>query len=171
MSSRDKAHKTCLEMIHQREYTLIEDDENHIIALKPDGNHMVVLFHDAPKFDTKGMKDAVSMMNEMGVYHALIVYQDDVTPATKATLERSVERRFELFCEQDLQINITKHRLQPTFERLPDDEATKFRNEFGTKFGTLRLDKPISRFYDYQKGDVIRIARSDGYINYRIVKG
>jgi len=39
------------------------------------------------------------------------------------------------------------------------------------KYGTLRLDRPIARFYDYKRGDVIRIKRSDGYINYRIVKG
>ena len=170
MSSQEKAHKTCLEMIQQREYSIIEDAEDHIIALKPDNTQMVILFHDAPKFDTKGMKEAVNTMNELGVYHAIIIYHDDVTPATKATLERSVERRFELFAEEDLQINITIHRLQPKFERLADEEAIKFRKDFGTKFGTLRLDKPIARFYDYQRGDVIRITRKCGYINYRIVR-
>ena len=50
-------------------------------------------------------------------------------------------------------------------------ELYDFKKNFGIKFGILRLDRPISRFYDYQKGDVIRITRNDGYINYRIVKG
>ena len=170
MSSQEIARKTCLEMIKQREYSIIEDEENHIIALKPDNTQMVILFHDAPKFDSKGMKETVNIMNEIGVYHAIVVYKDDVTPATKATLERSVEMKFELFAAEDLQFNITNHRLQPKFERLAEEEAIKFRKDFGTKFGTLRLDKPIARFYDYQKGDVIRNTRSCGYINYRIVK-
>jgi DNA-directed RNA polymerase subunit H (RpoH/RPB5) len=79
--------------------------------------------------------------------------------------------KIELFAEEDLQFNITKHRLQPKFEKLKDSEAVDFKKNFGIKFGILRLDRPIARFYNYQKGDVIRITRNDGYINYRIVKG
>jgi DNA-directed RNA polymerase subunit H (RpoH/RPB5) len=93
-----------------------------------------------------------------------------VTPATKSTLAQTDEMYLELFDLQDLQYNITKHRLQPVFERLPEQEAESFKKTHGTKFGTLRHEKPIARFYDYHKGDVIRVIRSDGYINYRIVR-
>lgn len=168
--SRERAYATCLEMIQQRGYSIIEEEETHITALKPDGQQMAVFFYDTPKFGTKGMKETISMMNEMEVLHVIIVYKEDVTPFTKTTLTLSEERRFEMFAEEDLQYNITKHRLQPTFERIEDKEAEEFKQKYGMKFGTLRLDRPIARFYDYKRGDVIRITRPDGYINYRIVK-
>lgn len=165
-----KAYQICLEMLSQRNYTIVEKEETYIIALKPNGEQMVVFFHENPKFDTKGMKETISLMTEMDIKHALIVYKEDVTSATGSTMERSIERRFELFAEEDLQYNITKHRLQPVFEKLSPEEALTFKKTHGLKFGTLRSDKPIARFYDYQKGDVIRIIRKDGYITYRIVK-
>jgi DNA-directed RNA polymerase subunit H (RpoH/RPB5) len=34
----------------------------------------------------------------------------------------------------------------------------------------MRKDDPIVKFYDYQKGDLIKIIRKNGYITYRIVK-
>jgi DNA-directed RNA polymerase subunit H (RpoH/RPB5) len=169
--SRETVHATCLEMLKQREYSIIDDEDTYITALKPDGTQMAVFFHEGQKFDTKGMKETLFLMNQMVVKHALIIYKDDVTPAVRQTLLRSVEMKFELFAKEDLKINITKHRYQPIFQRLEEKEAIVFKKEFGTKFGTLRVDKPISRFYDYQRGDVIRILRKDGYINYRIVKG
>lgn len=167
----ERAHQVCLEMLQQRGYSIIEDEDNHIIALKPDGEKMVVFFHEAPKFDTKSMKETISLMNKMEINHALVVYKNDVTTATRSILLQSEQRKFELFAEEDLQYNITKHRLQPTFERLEEKEANEFKKKFGIKFGTLRLDRPISRFYAYNRGDVIRITRPNGYINYRIVKG
>ena len=167
--SKERARQICLEMLLQRGYSII--DHENMTALKPDGNQAIVFFNESPSFDTKSMKEIFSVMSETGVNHSIVVYKDKVTPATKSTLEQSDDMKIELFAEEDLQFNITKHRLQPIFEKLSEDEATEFKKTFGMKYGTLRLDRPIARFYDYRRGDVIRIKRSDGYINYRIVKG
>jgi DNA-directed RNA polymerase subunit H (RpoH/RPB5) len=167
--SKERARQVCLEMLLQRGYSII--DAENMTCLKPDGNQAIVFFNESPSFDTKSMKEIFSVMSETGVNHSIVVYKDKVTPATKSTLEQSEDMKIELFAEEDLQFNITKHRLQPIFEKLSEDEATEFKKTFGMKYGTLRLDRPISRFYDYKRGDVIRIKRSDGYINYRIVKG
>ena len=167
--SKEKAKEICLEMLFQRGYTIIDTED--IIAVKPNGKQVIVFFNEASSFDTKSMKEIFSIMSERGVDHSIVVYRDKVTPATKSTLEQTEDMKIELFAEEDLQINITKHRLQPKFEKLEESDAYDFKKNFGIKFGILRLDRPISRFYDYQKGDVIRITRNDGYINYRIVKG
>ena len=167
--SKERVRKTCLEMLIQRGYTIV-DDEN-MTALKPDGNQVIVFFNESPSFDTKSMKEIFSVMTETCVEHSIVVYKDKVTPATKSTLEQSEDMKIELFAEEDLQFNITKHRLQPIFQKLKEEDAVEFKKNFGIKFGTLRIDRPIARFYDYARGDVIRITRSDGYISYRIVKG
>lgn len=166
--SISRTREIVLEMLEQRGYTIV--DTENIMALKPDGSQIIVFFNESPSFDTKSMKEVLSVMNEAGVVHSIVIYKDKVTPATKSTLEQCDDMKIELFAEEDMQINITKHRLQPIFEKLKDDEAIEFKKSFGLKFGTLKIDRPIARFYDYSKGDVIRITRYDGYINYRIVK-
>ena len=172
MTRQERAYVVCLELLKQRDYTIIKEDKENkkIIALKPNGNQMCVFFNSTPKFDTKSMKETIVLMNELGIKHSLVIFMDGVTPATKNTLSQTEDVYIELFHEDDLQYNITRHRLQPIFERLPSDEAEEFKTKYDTKFGTLRLEKPISRFYDYSRGDVIRIIRHDGYINYRIVR-
>jgi DNA-directed RNA polymerase I, II, and III subunit RPABC1 len=93
-----------------------------------------------------------------------------ITSSTKSTLEKMQDMYIELFLIDDLQYNITKHSLQPRFEKLEYEEGENFKKKYGVKFPVLRVNMPISRFYDYKKGDVILIHRKDGYITYRIVK-
>jgi len=172
MTSQERAFSICIEMLQQRAYEIVDiDEENmHIVALKPNGEQMVVLFNTTPKFDSKSMKEVISFMSESNIAHSLVIYQDGITPATKSVVAQLDDMRIELFAEKNLQINITKHRLQPVFERLEVEEAKEFKEKYGTKFAALRVDKPISRFYDYSKGDVIRVTRNGGYITYRVVK-
>ena len=112
-------------------------------------------------------------MNDMGIFHAIIVYKDSVTAFTRKAVNQSIEMKLELFAEEDLRYNITKHRLQPCFEKLPADEAEEFKKKFGVKFGVMRSEDPIARFYDYKKGDVIRVIRgkTNKFVTYRLVRG
>lgn len=171
--SQIRAYNICIEMLCQRNYQIIDQDleQLRIIAQKPDNTHMCVIFNVASKFDSKSLKEVISIMKELEIYHSIVIYRESITPATKNTLSQSLDMNIELFSEEDLQYNITKHRLQPQFERLSDIEAEEFKKKYGMKFGILRIDKPIARFYGYQRGDVIRIIRPCGFITYRIVKG
>ena len=166
------AFNTCIEMLEQREYEIVDSDPEQltISALKPNNAQVSVYFNNAPKFDTKSMKEVISMMEEEGIDHSIVIYKDNITAATAAVLEQTVDLKIELFAEEDLQINITKHRLQPTFNKLSTDDATLFKKEYGTKFPTLRHNQPISKFYNYEKGDVIKIKRQNNTIIYRIVR-
>jgi DNA-directed RNA polymerase subunit H (RpoH/RPB5) len=170
--SKQIAFEICIQMLEQRGYSIVHKDkeELNIQALKPNDDKMIVIFNSLPKFDSKSMKEVISIMSEYDVNHSLVIYEDDITAATKNSLSQTNEMRVELFSEEDLQYNITKHRLQPQFERLSVEKGEEFKKEYGSKFGTLRADKPISRFYDYEKGDVIKITREGGYITYRIVR-
>ena len=166
-----RAYDTCLEMLEQRNYEIIEPEDDRIIAQKPDNNQMVVFLSDAIKFNVKNIQMYITIMDELHIFHAIIVYKDSITSFTKKTIEQSLEMTFELFSITELQYNITKHVLQPKFECLPIEDAIKFKKQFGIKFSILRKDDPISRFYAYNKGDVIKITRPNDYISYRIVKG
>ena len=164
-----KAHTICLEMLQQRNYEIIKDENDKIIALKPDKNQMIVFFSDSQKFNLKNIQIYISIMDEYEIFHAIIVYKENVTSFTKKTIDQSIEMKFELFAEEDLQYNITKHRFQPIFEKLSNEEAIEFKKKFGSKFSIMKKDDAISKFYNYQKNDIIKVIRKND-INYRIVK-
>ena len=167
----ETARCICLEMLSQRKYEIIDNEDDKIIALKPDGHQMIVLLSDSQKFNVKNIQVYVTLMNELEIFHAIIIYKEGVTSFTKKVIEQMMEMKFELFAEEDLQYNITKHRLQPEFEKLSDEEASQFKKKYGLSFAIMRKEDPISKFYNYQRGDIIKITRKNGYVTYRIVKG
>lgn len=163
------ALQTCLEMFQQRGYNIIDHDDDRINAIKQDGNLICAFMADTPKFNVVRVQEYIAFMNELGTHHGVIVYKDNATPMAKKVVDNSQDIIIELFTEEELQYNITKHRLVPKHERLPAEEAIVFKKRFGTKFPVILRTDAISRFYGYNKGDIIKINRTDGII-YRIVK-
>jgi DNA-directed RNA polymerase subunit H (RpoH/RPB5) len=166
-----KALKIAVEMIQQREYTDIELQDDRVIATKSDGKRMIIFLSTIPKFNVKCMSEYISITNEIGIKHLLIIYKDGVTSSTKKAIEQLQDDIYvELFAEENLQFNITKHRLQPIFQKLNDIENKDFKMKYGLKFPIMKQDDPIACFYNYKKGDIIRIIRKNKIIDYRIVK-
>ena len=110
-------------------------------------------------------------MHKMEYKHCIIIYSGSSTPMATKLADSSVEIEIELFTEAELQYNITKHRLVPLHRKLPDEEAEQFKKTYGLKFPVILRTDPISRFYHYKRGDVIKIERKGGFISYRIVRG
>lgn len=166
-----KALRISIEMIEQRNYDIIDVQKDRVIAVKPDGKQMIVFLSSVPKFNVKCMSEYISVTNEIGIKHLLIIYKDGVTASTRKAIEQLQDDIYvELFAEENLQYNITKHRLQPVFQKLSESENKEFKLKYGLKFPIMKKEDPIACFYDYKKGDIIRIVRKTGNIDYRIVK-
>lgn len=166
-----KAYETTLIMLKRRNYEIIETEDDKIIAQKPDGNQMAVFFLNTPKFDISCMKEIISMMGELEIVHSIVVYEDGVTATTKKTIEQSLDIKIEFFSQKDLQYDITQHRLQPkSFDKLSDVDAEAFKKKYGTKLDVMRITDPITLFFDYRRGDIIKVTRKNGYVTYRIVR-
>ena len=164
----ENAKSTCMEMLQQRGYTLCNDAK--LKAEKNNGEFMVVYFHDAPKLNIKDMSKYMTMMNDEGVNHSIIVFMDSVTSMTSKSIDQSIDMKMELFSMEELQINVTKHRLQPSrFDRLSKTESLEFKKKYGYKFPIMKSSDPIARFYDYDKGDIIQVTQRNGLVNFRIV--
>jgi len=165
----ERAYNICIEMLEQRNYEIISREEQ-IIALKPDGEQIIVFFADTIKFNVQNIQIYINMMHNLEINHCIIVYNGTITPFAKKAILQSTEMTFELFSVDDLQINITKHILQPKFQLLTNNETDKMTQQYLLKFGTLKKEDPICRFYNFQKGNIIKIIRSNNCITYRIVK-
>jgi DNA-directed RNA polymerase I, II, and III subunit RPABC1 len=168
-----KAYQTCLEIFEQRGYDIIEKDEDQILSMKKNGKQICAFMANTPKFNVERIQEYLTIMKQIDVWHAIIVYKDNATPVAKKVIEDANDLIIELFHEDELQYNITKHYLVPKHE-LAYSKGTKGAKEFKEKYGDtfpiiLRTD-PVSRFYGYNKGDIIKITRKGNYVTYRFVK-
>lgn len=165
-----RAMSIASEMLEQRDYKITGIEETLLTADKPDGEGLAVfLIVNELKLRIDPVKDHMNRMSDMNIQHAIIIYNEGITPFVNNFIEQSKKMRIELFSLEDLQYNITKHRLQPQFKRLTSDETLAFKKKYGTKFPIMKRSDPIARFYDYHYGNIIRIERKNGYISYRIV--
>ena len=166
----EKTFQIILEMFEQRKYEIIEYDDERILASKEDGNLICAFLSKSnSKFNVEKIQECISTMNQMDVYHGIIVYKDSATPIAKKVIEESKEIVIEIFNEDELQYNITKHYLVPLHEikyKKDSKEAKEFKKN---KYPIISVSDPISRFYGYNIGDVIQITRKNGYVTFRIV--
>ena len=166
------AIKTVIDMVTQRGYKIIDELENTITMLKNE-DKIVIFKNTVIKFNVDKLKEYISHLHTMEKKHCIIIYIDSITPPTKKLVRNSVDMEIEIFTEEEMQYNITKHILVPKHELLSPKDNKEFKKLYGLKFPTLLITDPISRFYNYKRGDIIKINRKSergSNIMYRIVK-
>lgn len=164
------------EMFSQREYKIQEikkEYPRYILAVDGSGkeDRFVLALFDILKVNKSKLQELVSKMKDSGTCHILIIYSQDVTPSVRTIITNiSTDIIIELFHIDDLQYNITKHVLQPTFLKIKGPKAFKTLYGAAPYHAVMSVSDPIARFYGYKKGDIIEIRRKNGYVSYRIVK-
>jgi DNA-directed RNA polymerase I, II, and III subunit RPABC1 len=162
--------KTLREMLQQRGYQVFYDEESNMAGRKGRTSTIVVFFNLAPKVNNDRIQEYITKMKNLNYTHAIVVYQLSVTPPAEKVLQELQGLRIEMFQSRTLRYNITEHRLVPKHTLLSKSEIKTFKDEFGTKIPILSYNDSIARFYDFQKGDIIKIERPNGFVCYRIVK-
>lgn len=171
----EKAKNTCIEMLTQREYTSVDIGNDFITATKHNGDTICVFLTLNSKLNTKCIQEYINLLYKLKYQHGIIIYENVITPSAKKIIlnlpaEGKYKIAIELFSVKELQFNITQHYLQPSqFKRLEDDDAENFKKTYGINFPLLMINDPISRFYNYKVGDIIKVIRKDGFVSYRIV--
>ena len=161
--------QVCSEMLEQRGYNITQSDE-FLIGQKDEQN--IIAFIKPSKLSILKLKEYITLMGEHKLDHAIIVCTEITPPARTAALSSKVIQ-LELFMNYELQYNITKHRFVPAHRRLTNNEVAAFKKTFVGNLPKLLYGKPIQKFYDYKRGDIIEITRNTGdmkEIVYRIVK-
>lgn len=160
-------------MFTQRGYTDIDESkENRILATKPCGTLICAFSNIIEKLNVAEIYSIIALLQKTEINHGLIVFEGVPTPAVKNVVSTTpdLDIHIELFNADDLQFNITEHRLVPKHVLLNSDQAHDFKQKYGTNIPVLLRTDAISRFFDFTKGDVIKIIRRDGYVSYRIVR-
>ena len=167
---RDTVRQTCVEMLEQRGFTIDEENEEMIIGIRDTDYDVVVFFDLSQKLDTDKVKFFIAKMKELDLKNCIIVYKESVTSPARKVIEELQEYKIEIFKETELRYNITKHRLVPKHIAMTKAEGIKFKTQYGVKIPVLMKTDAVSKFYNFQKGDIIKIERTDRTVSFRIVK-
>lgn len=180
LSLRDmQIRRTVGEMFVQRGYVDVEKGEEFVMAVKPCGAEVCAFVVVFSKFDMDDFRGCVARLRGMGeggegVSHAVVIF-DDITPAAKNLLAKTVDLRLaagndrlqvESFYARELRYNLTTHRLYVPHEKVPDEEAVRIMDNYQV----IKASDPVVRFFGWKRGSLIKIVRSTGMVAYRVVR-
>jgi DNA-directed RNA polymerase subunit H (RpoH/RPB5) len=176
----NKAFYFCQIMFENRGYyvTTYDLDLKFLIAQKALITNQVaglsekiyIFFSLQPKLAVKEFEAFITRATNEAV-KMCIVYNDSITPSVKKIIEL---QSIEIFSVKSLQYDITKHVLVPQHIKLTQTEIQELKlNKY--KLPVLSVSDPVSRYYNYSKGDIIQIIRKgqvehSSQLAYRIVK-
>jgi len=166
-----KAFDTVLEMFQQRGYEISEQDDERILAMKPDSTYICAFVpRICTKFNVDQLQHFLSMTKQMGLAHCLIVYKDSATAPARKIVDLVPDIKIELFLEDELQYNPTKHILVPEHVLYAKKGTKKAKQQDWSAYPVISRLDPISRFLGFERGDIIKITRHNGLVIFRVVK-
>jgi len=134
-----------------------------------------VFFPEASKVGVKEIQDISGKMEAEGVNRAIMIVANSLTAFAKGVIaEISSRQTLEVFIENELLVNITKHVLVPQHRILTDEEKRTLLDRYKVKESQLpriQYSDPVARYYGLQRGQVVRIVRpsetAGRYVTYR----
>ena len=179
----DRAIEISKEMMDQRGYSvhfytsnenqgiLIEESANYpeikLISMNPITNDKIYFFFTESEKLNKGIVEKYkNIIQSLTLNHCIFIYRNNITSSAKTLIDKFdsiVENidsiKIELFIINSLQYNITSHILVPKHERECKETAKLIQKKYGTKLPFILESDPVSKFYGFEKGEIIKITR------------
>lgn len=132
-------------------------------------DNVIVFFPVENKVNIDTIKEILYKMEQIQIKNCIIVYKESITSSAKKALD-VLELNIEMFHLEQLQYNITKHSLVPKHVRVDNKrEKKELLQKYGSQLPILLRSDAVSRFYNYKKGDLIKILRNNNTVCYRKV--
>lgn len=168
----ERAKTTIIEMMNDRDYIPLSCDisDNEFLFRKEDDEEVIVFLSSLPKFNIDTIKEYIHISKTRDIRHIIIVYNDNITSQAKKVIENVHNMVIETFPINILQFNITQHRYYNPHSLLTPSQRDKFIKNYGTKIPIIYKTDPVSRYFNFKRGDIIKILRKGGFVSYRMVK-
>eukprot|EP00928_Gymnodinium_smaydae_P063325 TRINITY_DN46949_c0_g1_i1.p1 TRINITY_DN46949_c0_g1~~TRINITY_DN46949_c0_g1_i1.p1 ORF type:complete len:208 (-),score=59.66 TRINITY_DN46949_c0_g1_i1:149-772(-) len=169
----EKAWKVVQEESGGRERFIILVHKKNI----PD-QQLIVFFPDEDKrVGVKPIRVLAEKMDEKGITESILVVKQPLTPLAKTAVTEAMARmRIEVFHENELIVNITRHELVPKHVPLTTEEKQQLLDRYKMKPSQLpRVQQcdPLARYFGMQRDQVMKIIRpsetAGRYVTYRLV--
>merc|ERR1711924_33973 len=131
---------------------------------------------DNKRVGVKPIRLLAEKMDEKNIAKAILVVQQPLTGFARTAISEAQPRMFiEVFHENELVVNITKHDLVPKHEPLSYDQKKAILERYSVKehqLPRIQLSDPVARYFGMRKGDLVKIIRpsetAGRYVTYRL---
>ena len=195
-----RVHKTAHHMVHDRGFVVSQAELdmtlpefvstfgvgnavvdrsslNFVVQSRSDpSSQLFVFFPEDPAVGVKTIRGYLERMNEQGVFKAIIVVKQSMTPSAAKVLQTVAPKYvMEHFAELELVVNITEHELVPQHILLTEEEKKALLGKYRlkeTQLPRILVNDPVARYYGLRRGDVVKILRASEtagrYVTYRL---
>jgi DNA-directed RNA polymerase I, II, and III subunit RPABC1 len=145
----------------------------------PEIGNIMVEFNSEENVGVKHLRDYMAHLATQNFYSGIMVCAKAITSSGMRGLRNAREQTalpggVELFLEQDLLVNITKHELVPKHILLSREEKMQLLNRYRLKESQLpriQVTDPVAKYLGLRRGQVVKIIRKSEtagrYASYR----
>ena len=170
MNQFEQVKTTYNEMLTDRGFSLSGFLNEEHQLYDNDDKQIVIFKNDLDKLNIDYIKEYIKILSDNKLKHALIIYKNEITPSAKKVIQNLFQFTIEMFKVDELMFNLTKHRLYNKHIRLNDNDKKEFIKKYGVQIPVILVTDPVSRYFNFKKGDIIKIERKNDVVSYRIVK-
>jgi DNA-directed RNA polymerase I, II, and III subunit RPABC1 len=145
-------------------YSLVDRGSLQTVAFNRERNACILVhFFVDPSISVKHIEKIQEKLLSGKITHCILVYPKAITSQTKKYIE-STRSRFsiELFSEEDLLVNVTRHKMMPEHTLMTSEEKSKFLKASCLvieQLPRILVSDPVCRYYGAKRGDIMRIIR------------
>lgn len=159
------------EIYTTRKYKIIDNNYSfkYLLHCLTDvyNNKIFTLANFNDKITVNIIKECIAFLTENCSNHCIIIHNDNITPIVKKIINNS-QIQIDLFSEEELGYNVTKHVLVPKHELCTDCEYKSLEN-YISKIPYISVFDPVIKFHGFKKGQVVKITRKNNVIIYRLI--
>ncbi|WPH00545.1 hypothetical protein R9X50_00337400 [Acrodontium crateriforme] len=133
-----------------------------------------VEFNGDPNLGVKGLKQFAQLLSEKNYYTGIFVTQSAPTSSALKIIPSLLPTVMEIFREEDLLVNISKHELVPKHTLLSAEDKKRLLERYRlkeTQLPRIRVDDPMAKYLGLRRGQVVKIIRKSEtagrYASYR----
>ena len=141
---------------------------------EPDIGTVLVQFFDVGSVGIKPVRDFAHLLNEKNYHTGIFVTVHAPTAAALKVIPSALPTQIEIFREEDLLVNISRHELVPKHILLSPEEKQGLLQRYRlkeTQLPRIKLDDPMARYLGLRRGNVVKIIRKSEtagrYASYR----
>ena len=142
--------------------------------LQPQIGTVHVEFSDAPNVGIKDIKQFAQLLGEKNYYTGIFVTPSTPTSSAMKIIPSIKPTELEIFKEEDLLVNISRHELVPKHVLLSPEEKKGLLERYRlkeTQLPRIRIEDPMAKFLGLRRGQVIKVVRKSEtagrYASYR----
>lgn len=140
----------------------------------PEIGTVFVSFFDIPSVGIKHIKEFAHMLSEKNYHTGIFVTIAQPTASALKIIPSLLPTQMEIFREEDLLVNISRHELVPKHILLSPEEKQGLLQRYRlkeTQLPRIKLDDPMAKYLGLRRGNVVKIIRKSEtagrYASYR----